>query len=141
MFDFNIIKTFKKGIEAEEHYIVEFNGVVYLRAVKNGDYFFILTATASEDDNSINSYSNQELLLTTARQVINTFPSMGDYEPVKKTDRGGRLYLEICCCDYISDVHRFAEAFFQAMHHKGAIQANHPLTSQACKQPILNTVR
>jgi hypothetical protein len=123
--EFNIIKTVKKGIDAGEHFIVELDNTIYLRAVECKIGFCILTATASEDDSVIKSYPDQKKLIDVARKVIKLDKNLKDYEPTIKEDFCGRAYLEVCYCEYISDVYRYAEVFLQALY-------SHNLSEQEC---------
>jgi len=116
MIEFNIIKTIKLGIEAEEHYIVELNGVVYLRAIGDGRNFVVMTATASEDNRVIKAYGDQKELIAQAVNVVRGYEDFpDDYSPVVKQDCCGREYVELFSCEYLSDLYRYSEKFFKSL--------------------------
>jgi len=110
MLELNIIKTEKVGIDAHEHFIVEYEGVVYLRAISNGHDFIAMTATASEDDKVIKAYKNQEKLISTAIEIAKSYKNCpANYAPEVKLDCCGRGYIELFSFSYHSDLYRFAD--------------------------------
>lgn len=67
--DFDIRRSSKAYIEAEEHYIVIHNGTVYLRVVGQEGAYAVMTATSGEDMAPGAAYSDQQALNDAARGV------------------------------------------------------------------------
>ena len=106
--DFDIKRSNKSHINSDEHYIVTANGVVYLRAVGAEGSYVVMTATADEDSKSEVSCPLMVALNEAALRTANSF----NLEPTVKSNFKGREYVELCQCDYLSDVFRLSERLF-----------------------------
>ncbi len=106
--DFDIKRTIKSHINSEEHYIVTAKGVVYLRAVGAEGNYVVMTATADEDSKSEVSCPLMAALNEAALRAANSF----NLEPTVKSDVKGREYVELCQCEYLSDLFRLSERLF-----------------------------
>lgn len=106
---FDIRRSDKAFIDAEEHYIVVRDEVVFLRVLGEEHNFKILTATAGEDFGGISCYADQSALMAAARSIAED----SDIRWRNSYDFHNQAFLEICRCDYLSDVFRFAEQLFE----------------------------
>jgi len=108
---FDIKKSEKAFISAKEHYIVVREGVVFLRVLGEEGDFKVLTATTGEDVGDLRSHPDQTALMAAARSVADGLDARwrGRY------DFHNQAYLEICRCEYLSDVFRLAEKLFEKL--------------------------
>ena len=105
---FDIRRSSKAYIETPEHFIVVWDGIVYLRVIGHEGSYAVMTATAGEDEGHFSAYSDQNALnyaavLASAQMQL---------ESSTKTDIHDRPYVEICKCEFLSDAYRAAELFF-----------------------------
>ena len=108
---FDIIRSSKSYINSDEHYIVVFEGVVYLRVVGSEGDYIVMTATAGEDFNGVVAYGNLVELNEAALRASKAFGLI----PAVKRDYHGREYVEVCRCEYLSDAYRAAEQVFSLL--------------------------
>lgn len=109
---FDIKKSSKSYLDAEEHFIVTYDAKVYLRILGKEGGYEIITATAGEDCGRISALENQDLLIAAAVGVIkDEFNS----DCSVSYDYNGRSYVRICGCEYLSDAYRIAEALFNKL--------------------------
>ncbi|QFU11004.1 hypothetical protein FIU84_03175 [Stutzerimonas frequens] len=125
---FDIRKSSKAYIEAEEHYIVIHNGTVYLRVVGQEGAYAVMTATSGEDMAPGAAFSDQQALNDAARGVAKLVGCV----PELKYDYHHRPYVKICECEYLSDVYRAAAGLFELLeaspshsNRAPAIPSNH----------------
>ncbi len=109
--DFDIRKSSKAYIEAEEHYIVVHNGTVYLRVVGQEGAYVVMTATSGEDACPDAAFGDQQALNDAARGVAKLVHCL----PELKYDYHNRPYVKICECEYLSDVYRAAASLFELL--------------------------
>ncbi len=109
---FDIRKSSKSCLVAEEHFIVTHDSRVYLRILGREGSYDIVTATASEDCGRIFAFENQDLLISAAAGVIKDFFN-SEFSIIY--DHDNRPYVRICGCEYLSDAYRVAETLFNKL--------------------------
>jgi hypothetical protein len=112
--NFDIRKSSKSYINADEHFIVVRDDVLYLRIVGKEFHYNVLTATASEDSGNIVVFNDQAYLIEIALRVAEYY----DAQPLLKTDHLQRPYVDFGRCDFLSDGHRAAEKLFEFLDQR-----------------------
>lgn len=114
---FDLRRSTKTYIESPEQYIVALEDVVYLRIVGTEGSYVVMTATSGEDAGSVQAFRNQDALIEAAFEVASQVGST----PVPKYDFHNRPYVELCTCEFLSDVYRAAELLFARLGTRGAV--------------------
>lgn len=113
---FDIRRSSKSYIDSREHFIVAYQSTVYLRVVGHEGNYRVMTATASEDDGSFWAFKSQELLNEAARNVSRQL----GVDSISKYDFHNRPYVEMCSCQYLSDVYRASALLFTNLNEAEA---------------------
>lgn len=109
--DFDIRKSSKLLADNQEQFIVVRDNIVYLRVVGTELEYITMTATAAEDDRKVIPFKDQDALINAVLQVANHH----NWKNNIKQDQEGRYYVEFGKCEYLSDVYRLAQGFFEIL--------------------------
>ena len=105
---FDIKKSSKSHIDADEQFIVVRDAVVYLRILGREGEYTILTATAAEDSGGIVAFNDLEILINAALRVADKLNIRREV----KYDHDQRPYASLGKWEYLSDAFRVAEGLF-----------------------------
>lgn len=112
-----IEKSNKRGFGNQESYIVTRGRTSYLRIVGNEPNYFLMTATASEDDKSYYVCSDRVKLISSALQLGTSL----NIAPSRESDSSGRNFIRICAINFtpgiehkdLEELSAALEKFFQ----------------------------